>query len=564
MPRATLALVTVLAVAGLTQVSPATAQTTLAVPSTIASDCSVDVTTALGDFLRGVPNGTTVSFAPAGCYRVETEIGLNFQQGITLEGNGATLRRTQPTPAALRYPESNAFLMVTQWSDSTIRNLNIQGINTTSDVAMLGDAYGAWDQSMEFDAGINLRGGSNVVLENLHIDGTYGDGVQIQRRHGNPTGIVLRDIVIGHNGRQGVSISAGNGILLDRVTIQGSRRGGVDIEPAAVTMVAQNIEIRNSTIATWLLAFPSQGSGLSNHVYIHDNVITRTGVPFVKVRSSAGLWRTDWRVVNNTVTYGLGSPQPAMLFDRVSDVLVDGNVINLKEDRSEMAVGLQNGSTAVISNNWFRNAKPAPDFVAIIDGGSWIGGNNAVGAAPPSLVRWTPPVVAPAGPAPGGAEPPAPKPGAEAQGPRKGTPKAKAAPAASPRKVTRLRFDVTEPARKGQPVRAKGKLLRVGGDTPKTYLGYSARRVVVQFQPAGATTFQTVQRVRTGANGTFRLRNGVTAGASGSWRAVFRGNDRYRPSVSLPDVVRVKPARPAAVTTPVSDPSAAGGAVLIL
>jgi hypothetical protein len=512
----------------------AASQDSVSVPSSIVTDCSHDVSAELATFLNAVPDNSVVMFSPGGCYRVERQMDLDRLVNVTLDGQGATLVRAEPTPLNMRYPEANGFLRLLAWTGGGVRNLNIQGINTTSDRVELGDAYGAWDQSMEFDAGINVRGGTNLLLENLHIDGTYGDGIQIQRWNGNPTGITVRDVVIGHNGRQGISISAANGVLIDRVTIQGSRRGGIDIEPAASTMVAQNIEIRNSTIASWLLAFPSQGSGLSNHIYIHDNVITRTGVPFVKVRSMSGLQRTDWRIVNNTVTWGLGSPQPAMDFENVTNILIDGNVIRLKDDRSQVAVGLGLGSTATVVNNWFMGGLDAPNYVLVDSSSSWVGGNNAVSASAPSATRWSP--------APPVYSAPPSSPPTAATG---GAPSTGGATPVRKRSVTKLSFDVREPARWGSPLQARGRLLKARSSS-RTFRAYSGRTVLVQFRAKGQARFTTVLRLRTSSTGTFVTHRALSVTATGKWRAVFRGDSGYRAAASTPDFVKPRPAAVAA------------------
>jgi hypothetical protein len=496
------------------------------VPASIPADCSRDVSAELADFLNTVGPHTIVEFAPAGCYRVERQIDVHGRVGVVLDGQGATLKRTESTPAELRYPNGNAFLELLQWTGGGVSDLRIQGINLVSDKEELGDAYGAWDQSMEFDAGINVRGGSDLVLENLFIDGTFGDGIQIQRMGGNPRNITVRDVTISHNGRQGISISSATGVLIDRANIVGSRRGGIDIEPAGTTFVAEQIEIRNSTIASWLLAFPSQGSGLANHVYIHDNLIVRTGVPFVKVFSTAGLRRTDWRVVNNTVTYGLGSPQPAMVFDNVSDVVVDGNVLRLKERRSQVAVGLKNGSTAVITNNWFLGALPDPDYVQTQPGSIWIGGNNSVVTKPPATNRWVPPSTGPD-------EPPA-RPDASTPLEDTNPPQADIVPKTL--RAARATVDVREPATKGKRLRIKGRLT-TSRSNAVSFLGYSGE-IAIQFRARGKETFRTMAVVRSSPNGSFTLKK-LKARRSGFWRVQFRGDSTFSAASSKPDFVLV-------------------------
>jgi hypothetical protein len=343
---------------------------------------------------------------------------------------------------------------------------------------------------------------------------------------GNPRNITVRDVTISHNGRQGISISSATGVRIDRANIVGSRRGGIDIEPAGTTFVAEQIEIRNSTIASWLLAFPSQGSGLANHVYIHDNIIVRTGVPFVKVFSTAGLRRTDWRVVNNTVTYGLGSPQPAMVFDNVSDVVVDGNVLRLKERRSQVAVGLKNGSTAVITNNWFLGALPDPDYVQTQPGSIWIGGNNSVVTKPPATNRWVPPSTGPD-------EPPA-RPDASTPLEDTNPPQADIVPKTL--RAARATVDVREPATKGKRLRIKGRLT-TSRSNAVSFLGYSGE-IAIQFRARGKETFRTMAVVRSSPNGSFTLKK-LKARRSGFWRVQFRGDSTFSAASSKPDFVLV-------------------------
>src|SRR4051794_35244430 len=66
------------------------------VPVTIDSTGTTDVTDALQNFLRSVPDNSTVAFRPEGRYRSEGTLRLERRNVFTLDGHGATLFATTP------------------------------------------------------------------------------------------------------------------------------------------------------------------------------------------------------------------------------------------------------------------------------------------------------------------------------------------------------------------------------------------------------------------------------------------------------------------------------------
>jgi hypothetical protein len=68
-------------------------------PSTIASDCSVDVTKPLYDWINTLPQGsssapTEVEFRSGGCYQVDGMIFLRGLSDFVFDGNGALFEQT--------------------------------------------------------------------------------------------------------------------------------------------------------------------------------------------------------------------------------------------------------------------------------------------------------------------------------------------------------------------------------------------------------------------------------------------------------------------------------------
>ena len=61
-------------------------------PSSIAHDCSVDVTQPLLSWIASVPDNSTLSFASAGCYRIEGTLEIRGRD--ELKTSKATARRS--------------------------------------------------------------------------------------------------------------------------------------------------------------------------------------------------------------------------------------------------------------------------------------------------------------------------------------------------------------------------------------------------------------------------------------------------------------------------------------
>ena len=358
----------------------------LSPPSTVTADCSRDVSAELNTFFAAVADNTTVRLPRDGCYRIEREVRILGKSNFVLDGNGTTLRRTTLSPLELQYPNANAFLRLAGLTSSRVENLRIRGINLTSDVPYRAE-FGSYLRAYEFEHGIAISGSTGVTVRGVDIDGVFGDGVMVtgwdkfSRRQ--TSGITVTKLRVGHNGRQGIALSRVDGALIDGVDIT-SRRTGVDLEPDTVDFVVQHVEIRNSVFHSALLAFASRGAGPVDHISIHDNVITRSGVPFVYVESSLGVTRKDWRVTRNIVKWTMNSTVPGMKFSNVHGVVVDRNTVPFEPKSQMSAVLLKAGTSgAEVTCNWFQGAGPT---LIRTDGtvSSYVAAFNSTGASPPT------------------------------------------------------------------------------------------------------------------------------------------------------------------------------------
>jgi hypothetical protein len=369
--------------------SAAGSQATVTVPSSIDHDCSRDVGAALTRFFGTVQDDSEVTFPPSACYDIETTVTVTDKSGLTLVGGGTTFKRNKLSPASLRYPNANAMLRFVDLTDSTIKGLNVIATDTGPDESYLPAGTVSWDKQFAFEHGFDFHGARRVTLANSSAAEVWGDGVNIsggdQYTPRRSDGVVVRNVTVAGNGRQGVSVSRASDVLIDHLDVEHSRRSGVDLEPDSANEVISGVEIRDSHVSSWLVAFSSAGPGVVNDVFIHGNTIGHSGVPFVYDRSTVGAHRDSWRVAHNTVNATLSSPLPAMLFANTSNVVVSGNTVPVTTTQSRLAAGLTDGTTgARFSCNWFRGAGSHP--VSADAASSFSARADSVGDQPPACL----------------------------------------------------------------------------------------------------------------------------------------------------------------------------------
>lgn len=381
--------------------SAAQAQTAVSVPASIPADCSADATAGLNAFFSAnVPDNSVVSFPGGGCYLVIGTVTVNGKTDVSIEGNGSRLVRTELSPQELRYPQRNAFFRIANSTRVHLSGLNVEATNNSSDyggtildadgtarsvdcLSYLPD-WGCYSIALEFEHAFEVLGSVDTSVSNVSAKDIWGDGVYVAGRDQFTSQqgerVTLLNVSVDRNGRQGMAVNRIQHVLIDGFILERGRRSGIDIEPDTGAEIISDIEIRNSVIETNLLAFASYGRGESSNVYIHGNVVTRTGVPWIYVRANDGTRRYNWTIHNNDVQQRLGSPQPGLLFENVVGVDIQGNTNHYASAQPTNAVGLYAGSTATISCNWFEDAAA----LVVGDGtGSWTEQNNSLTSTPP-------------------------------------------------------------------------------------------------------------------------------------------------------------------------------------
>ncbi len=322
----------------------------------IENDCSVDSTAKIKRWIDAVPDNSTLLFEQ-GCYLLDNTLQISGRNNLTFTGEVPLVDATKKAAMEDWMTHKTLFKRVShtlsdplcatsfacrnfiQWNvqNSTniaIKNMEIEGSNKTE-----GDkpGYMVYSGYMEAQHAISFINNSGGLIENVTTNYTYGDGVYISGT--NTRNILVRNVIIKNNGRQGIGFTEGDSIEFDTILVTNSRRGGIDFEPNFKEAVINNVVLRNSALLTWLLHLPSGGRGTVSNVCIKDNIF----------RSGSRSWiagvspdpRRNWVIINNSSPTSLG-PTLFAEFENITNLYVEGNTGIVSENRGRIPIRFYN------------------------------------------------------------------------------------------------------------------------------------------------------------------------------------------------------------------------------
>jgi hypothetical protein len=220
-------------------------------PTSIADDCSTDVSSSLGPWLRNLPPNSTVEPPPGACYQVDEGLGLKFPMGLTIDGGTYENHSTAPSGSnGGGTQRGDPVFNVLGGSGLTLENMTIEGVNP-----------GGYLAKMAFAGGIELQGTQNATMSGIHITDTYGDGITLDPlRNGSDhkgSGIVastnnatISNVDMTGTGRMGISFVSANGVSVNAVTVSNVGLDTFDVEADQGNEGSQNVTINDCTAST--------------------------------------------------------------------------------------------------------------------------------------------------------------------------------------------------------------------------------------------------------------------------------------------------------------------------
>jgi hypothetical protein len=281
---------------------------TVTVPASVPAGCSSDATQAISDWIASVPDNSTLRFAAGGCYRIEGTVELRARD-LAIDGNGSTFEsRSAPTPHRALW----------RASDSTVRfrNMSIDGPYANG---------GVFDSSLQWAHGIDLRG-TRALIEGVSITDVSGDCVYFGLGASRSSGIV-RDSSCRGTGRNGVSVVAGDDILVQRVTTDRVGYIAFDVEPnAGPGNGSQRVQFDSNTIGSYhMKAYTVIGRAPVSDQSFTNNRVVGTGLRVGVAPENNRPQRL--RIAGNSSDTATGNN--AIGVDGVDDLTITGNTIPL-------------------------------------------------------------------------------------------------------------------------------------------------------------------------------------------------------------------------------------------
>lgn len=329
---------------------------TQSVPLSIESDCSVDVTAKLLTWIASVADGSTLSFTPEGCYRIDGVLKVSDRHDLTFEGNNATFRAVtdgKELPAALARTRSHWSFR--NGSGVTLRNMTIRGANPNA-----GTGESAYYAPLEAQHGIELLGVQGGLIDNVQIYDVYGDFVYLGMGYANrllTRNVTVRGSHFERNGRQGLSWAGAEDIRVENNFISQVRRSMFDIEPNFTDGHVRRVTINANHLGTHRLNFLSNEGAASiiEDITVSNNVLTGSGLNMT-IKPPSGR-RARIKIIGNVSDVGYGNPAGSVMYFKDTDgIEVSGNVQRLQVDRGMSAVQLYGSTNARVFDNSFVNA----------------------------------------------------------------------------------------------------------------------------------------------------------------------------------------------------------------
>lgn len=313
------------------------------VPSSIDSTGETDVTDLLTAFLASVPDGSIIEFRAGSRYRIEGTVLLERRNQLQIEGNGAVFLATTEGS------RNRSHWRFDGGRDITLRDVTVIGANPNA-----GMAAEAGDSDLEAQHAFLIKGVDGFLLERARASDVWGDFVYLGEFKGAwAKNVTVRDSHFERNGRQGIAITAAEGVLIEGNYIGDVRRTTIDIEPFNTDGGAAQVRIVNNTFGDSRLRFFSAGgrAGRVEDIEISGNLLYRK-MGF-EIRAPEGSRRARITISGNVSE--IVTPGAAVVRAwRVDDLVVRGNRQAFRgQEAAEGAAVVLTDSCALVEGNDF-------------------------------------------------------------------------------------------------------------------------------------------------------------------------------------------------------------------
>ena len=286
------------------------------IPASIDATGTTDASTALINFIAGVPDGSLITFPSAGIYRIDKAIEFTSRHNLILDGNGCTLKYTSVTGTTEGY---SLFRDLSSGSDIWIRNFVLIGSSPYPGVY----TPGAWGSLIggEWQHGVIIQS-PRFEVSGCTISSVWGDGFTVFSGADN---VWIHENTVTSAGRCGVAIINARNILVENNVFTTIGYVVCDNEPDLTTESVYNSVFRLNTVGTFGFAFfcsVGPKDALIDSISAESNVVTGGTLKTV-VGTDCLSVISRVRFLNNTGM--VAADGPVLVFRNVNGLTVNGN-----------------------------------------------------------------------------------------------------------------------------------------------------------------------------------------------------------------------------------------------
>jgi len=296
---------------------------------------------------RAPQDGAVLRLAEHGDYRIDGSVIIAEARGLELDGNGARLFAGDDSDL------DRGHLRIINGNDVDVHSLRIDGANPDA-----GIGSDAWNSDIPFQHAFDIRGAQNVSLRDVEAYDVYGDFVYVGP---TPSGwsdtrqdakqVTVAGFNFERNGRQGIAVTAGDGVEIRDGYLGDVRRSLFDLEPNSSSGRAEGFSIQDvETGPVRLTAFASLGRG-GNVGDIHVRGLEMNdGAGALQIRARDEHRRGPVLIEDSTLRFR-GSPREGrMRFQQVDDITIRNNDIHFASRRDSQVADLTDSHARIYGN----------------------------------------------------------------------------------------------------------------------------------------------------------------------------------------------------------------------
>jgi hypothetical protein len=287
---------------------------TVTVPASIDKTGMTDTSTALTNFICGVPDGSLISFPPSAVYRIDRAVFLKGRHNLILEGNGCTLKYTSVTGTSQSY---SLWYDEGAGSDIWIRNFVLIGSSTNPGVYTPGTS----PTGGEHQHGV-VAASSRFEVSGCTVSAVWGDGFYVTN---NSSDVWIHDNHVISAGRNGLTVISAKNLLAEHNSFDRAGYHTVDIEPNHAFEACVNIVLRMNTAGTYGKYFFNAVNipgAIIDEIVVDGNTVTGGSVS-AYIDSVGAVRMTRITFANNAGKAAASGP--LLFFKHLDELTVAGN-----------------------------------------------------------------------------------------------------------------------------------------------------------------------------------------------------------------------------------------------